>query len=64
MAKSIFGILEERVDADIKSIAGALAAGNASDYSEYRYMVGRIRGLSSVKDHLEALTKTYMSDED
>tara|TARA_R110000796_G_scaffold29278_3_gene79264 strand:- start:176 stop:370 length:195 start_codon:yes stop_codon:yes gene_type:complete len=64
MAKSVFEILHDKVDADAKAIAGALAAGHASDYSEYQYMVGRIRGLSSVKDHIDALNKTYMSDED
>ena len=64
MAKSAFQVLIDKVNEDISSLSESLGSGGAKDFAEYRYIVGRIRGLSSARNHIEALNKSYMEDED
>ena len=47
MAKTVFDVLKEKIEADIVSAQGFLNAGSAKDYANYREIVGLIRGLKS-----------------
>lgn len=64
MAKTVFDVLMDKIDEDITSLNESLGSGTAKDFAEYKYTVGKIRGLSSAKYHIEALNKSYMEDED
>ncbi len=64
MAKSAFQVLIDKIDEEITSLSESLGSGGAKDFAEYRYIVGKIRGLSSAKYHIEVLNKSYMEDED
>jgi len=47
-----------------QSITNHLADGGASDYADYRFLVGKLRGLLSAQDIAEDLAKRLeMSDE-
>lgn len=45
--------LEVRLDERIQTYSGHVAAGIASDYSEYCRLVGRISGLREALDEIE-----------
>jgi len=43
--KTIYEVLLERHEADVASCTQFLASGGPKDFSEYKEVVGRIRGL-------------------
>ena len=64
MAKTVFDVLNEQIDEQISSAKVFLAAGSAKDYSNYREVVGLIRGLEASKRFVEDLSRNYMDDND
>lgn len=64
MAKTVFDVLKERIDDDISSAKDFLTTGSPKDYSEFREVVGLIRGLESSKQYIEDLSRNYMDDND
>jgi hypothetical protein len=53
------------VEEKIKDVKNSLALGSASDYSEYRYIVGYLAGLSDGADiSVEILNRRLKIDND
>lgn len=64
MAKTVFDVLNERIDEQISSAQVFLSGGSAKDYANYREVVGLIRGLEASKQFVEDLSRNYMDDDD
>ncbi len=64
MAKTVFDVLNERIDDDISSAKDFLTTGSPKDYSEFREVVGLIRGLESAKLIIEDLSRNFMDNDD
>ena len=64
MAKTVFDVLNDRIDESISSAKSFLTAGSPKDYANYREVVGLIRGLESSKQYVEDLAKNYMENDD
>lgn len=64
MAKTVFDVLNERIDEQISSAQVFLSGGSAKDYANYREIVGLIRGLEASKQFIEDLSRNYMDDDD
>lgn len=63
MAKTVFDVLIDRISDDAASARDFLTAGSAKEYSEYREVVGLIRGLESAIMAIQDLSRNYMEDE-
>jgi len=63
MAKTVFDVLNDRIDEQVSSAKEFLSAGSAKDYANYREIVGLIRGLEAGKQHIEDLSRNYMEDD-
>jgi|TARA_R110000822_G_scaffold10843_4_gene40567 uncharacterized protein (UPF0297 family) len=64
MAKTVFDVLNDRIDESISSAKSFLTAGSPKDYANYREVVGLIRGLETSKSYMEDLAKNYMENDD
>ena len=64
MAKTVFDVLKEKIEADKSSALEFLGNGGAKDFAQYKEVVGLIRGLEASKQHIEDLSRNYMEDED
>lgn len=64
MAKTVFDVLNERIDEQISSAQVFLNSGSAKDYANYREVVGLIRGLETSKQFVEDLSRNFMDDDD
>ncbi len=63
MAKTVFDVLNDRIDEQISSAQVFLNSGSAKDYANYREVVGLIRGLETSKQHIEDLSRNFMEDD-
>lgn len=63
MAKTVFDVLNDRIDEQVSSAKDFLSAGSAKDYANYREIVGLIRGLEVGKQHIEDLSRNYMEED-
>ena len=52
MAKTVYDVLIDKIEADMASAQDFLNAGSAKDYANYREIVGLIRGLRSSITHI------------
>ena len=64
MAKTVFGVLQEKIEADKQSAADFLQSGAAKDYAQYREIVGLIRGLEASYNYIEDLSRKYLEEDD
>ena len=64
MAKSVFDVLNDKIEDDKSSALEFLGNGGAKDFAQYKEVVGLIRGLEASKNHMEDLAKNYMEDDD
>jgi hypothetical protein len=64
MAKSVFDVLVMKYEEDVISSAQFLANGGAKDFTEYREVVGRIRGLQLAIQTTKDLSRSQMEEED
>jgi uncharacterized protein (UPF0297 family) len=64
MAKTVFDVLNDKIDESISSAKSFLTAGSPKDYANYREVVGLIRGLETSKSYMEDLAKNYMENDD
>jgi hypothetical protein len=64
MAETVFSVILKEVDAQIEQQQGHLTNGGPSDYAKYRESVGVLRGLYSVRQYVEGLSRNYMEDDD
>ena len=63
MAKTVFDVLNEKLDAHKNAIIESLISGGAKDFAEYKAACGIIRGLSLARMEIQDLSRTLM-DED
>lgn len=45
-----------------KSLADSLVSGGAKDYSDYRFIVGRIQGMADLMREIEEMLARYQDD--
>jgi hypothetical protein len=63
VAKTVFDVLNEKLDAHKNAIIESLISGGAKDFAEYKAACGIIRGLSLARMEIQDLSRTLM-DED
>ena len=64
MAKTVFDVLKEKIEADIASAKDFLAGGGAKDFSQYKETTGLIRGLEAGLSHIQDLSRNYLEGDD
>ena len=64
MAKTVFGVLKERIEEQRSSAVDFLSTGSTKDYAEYKELCGLIRGLDSALLHMEDLLRNHMETDD
>lgn len=57
-------ILVEKLDDKVAQIQEALGSGSAKDYSEYKAMVGEIKGLLTARLNIQDLQKNLEESDD
>jgi hypothetical protein len=62
--KTIYEVLLERHEADVASCTQFLASGGPKDFSEYKEVVGRIRGLQLAIQVVMDLERLQEHDDD
>lgn len=63
MAKTVFDVLIEKLEAHKNAAIESLLSGGAKDFAEYKAACGIIRGLSLARMEIQDLSRTLM-DED
>ena len=63
MAKTVFDVLIKKHEEDITFSLHFLAGGGAKDFSEYREVVGRIRGLQLAIQTTKDLSRSQMEED-
>jgi len=64
MAKTVFDVLNDKLQEQVRSCEESLVSGAAKDYAQYREVCGVIRGLTSAIREIEDLSRNYMDDDD
>ena len=64
MAKTVFDVLNEKLDAHKNAAIESLVSGGAKDFAEDKAACGIIRGLSLARMEIQDLSRTLMDDED
>jgi tripartite-type tricarboxylate transporter receptor subunit TctC len=64
MAKTVFDVLKEKLEADKASAQNFLGGGGAKDFSQYKEATGLIRGLEAGLSYIEDLSRNYMEGDD
>ena len=64
MAKTVFDVLKEKLEADKASAQDFLGGGGAKDFSQYKEVTGLIRGLEAGLSYIEDLSRIYMEGDD
>lgn len=63
MAKTVFQVLMDSIDAHRVAVVDSLASGGVKDYAEYRELCGLIRGLETAQREIQDLSRHYMEDD-
>lgn len=64
MAKTVFDVLNEKLEAHKNAAIESLISGGAKDFAEYKAACGVIRGLSLARMEIQDLSRTLMEDDD
>jgi len=64
VAKTVFDVLIEKIEAHKNAAMESLVSGGAKDFAEYKAACGIIRGLSLARMEIQDLSRTLMDDED
>ena len=64
MANTVFEVLKEKLEEDIRSREIALGEGRAKDFAEYAGLSGLINGLKMAVGHVNKLERAAMEEED
>ena len=59
MSKNLFQVIVEEIDATEEGLKQQMVRGGAHDYASYREMVGLYRGLESIKNYVQDLSRNY-----
>jgi len=60
--KTVFDVLSSKNKEAIASKVSYLTTGKATDYADYRYVCGQIRGLEAAQLEITDLSRIYMED--
>ena len=63
MAKTVLDVLKTKLGDDKSSAQEFLGTGGAKDFSQYKEVVGLIRGLEAGINYVEDLAKNYMEND-
>jgi hypothetical protein len=63
MGKTVYDVLIEKFEEDVASASQFLVNGGAKDFSEYREVVGRIRGLQLATQTTKDLMRSQMEED-
>jgi len=61
--RTVFEVIQHRLEQRIEAAVGRLSEGAAADYAEYKDLCGLIRGLRAAQIELQDLAQT-MKDQD
>lgn len=64
MAKTIFQVINEKLDGHKEHARDALMSGGAQDFAAYKELCGLIRGLETAQREVADLAKQIMEDND
>ena len=64
MASTVFEVLREKLEEDIRSREISLGEGRAEDYAAYAGLSGVINGLKMAVGHVNKLERSAMTEED
>ena len=64
MAKTVFDVLREKIEADISAALQHLAGGGTKDFAMYKVSTGLIRGLETCLGHIEDLSRNLEYEDD
>lgn len=64
MAKTVYDVLIEKHEEDVASSTLFLISGGPKDFSEYKEVVGRIRGLQLAIQTTKDLAKNQLENDD
>ena len=64
MAKTVFDVLREKIEADKSAALQHLAGGGAKDFAMYKEATGLIRGLETRLGHIEDLSRNLEYEDD
>jgi|TARA_R110002020_G_scaffold111460_5_gene257145 chromosomal replication initiation ATPase DnaA len=62
MAETQFGLLKKKIQEEKIQIEENLLEGTAKDYSDYRHLIGIIKGLSIAEREVTDMEKRFMED--
>jgi len=63
MANTVFDVLTKQIEDATSSAQEFLENGSATDYANYREVVGLIRGLQTGLAYIKDLSRKYMDDD-
>tara|TARA_R100000544_G_scaffold25530_1_gene12995 strand:- start:162 stop:359 length:198 start_codon:yes stop_codon:yes gene_type:complete len=63
MATTVFDVLTKQIEDSKFSAQEFLENGSATDYADYREVVGLIRGLQTSLSYVKDLSRNYMDDD-
>ena len=63
MATTVFDVLTKQIEDSKFSAQEFLENGSATDYANYREVVGLIRGLQTSLSYVKDLSRNYMDDD-
>jgi len=64
MARTVFDVLKEKIEADRASALQFLGGGGAKDFSMYKETTGLIRGLETCLGYVEDLSRNLEYEDD
>ena len=64
MAKTVFDVLNDKINEDKASALQFLGGGGAKDFAQYKEITGMIRGLDACKNYIEDLSRNQVEDDD
>ena len=64
MAKTVFDVLNDRINEDKTSALEFIGAGGAKDFAQYKEATGFIRGLETCLNYVNDLSRNQMEDDD
>ena len=64
MARTVFDVLNDKINEDKASALQFLGGGGAKDFAQYKEITGMIRGLDACKNYIEDLSRNQMEDDD
>ena len=64
MAKTVFDVLKEKIEADKNAALQHRAGGGAKDFAMYKETTGLVRGLETCLQYIEDLSRNLEYEDD